>query len=127
MPHLRIEYTSNLDEHLDMQSLCVVLARTLAQFEDDTGAPVFPLTGTRVLAYPAPYFAVADGAPDRAFLYLNLRIAPGRDRKLLESISKALLAQCDGLLARITALRSIRATLHIDEGKPVAESKWASA
>lgn len=127
MPHLRIEYTSNLDEHLDMQSLCVVLARTLTQFEDETGASVFPLTGTRVLAYPAPYFAVADGAPGRAFLYLNLRIAPGRDKKLLESISKALLAQCDGLLARITALRSIRATLHIDEGHPVAESKWASA
>ncbi|UGQ45772.1 5-carboxymethyl-2-hydroxymuconate Delta-isomerase [Massilia endophytica] len=127
MPHLKIEYTANLDQHLDMQALCVVLARTLTQFQDDEGVSVFPLTGTRVLAYPAPYYAVADGAPDRAFLYLTLRITAGRDPKLLERISKALLAQADGQLGRVKSLRSIRATLHIDEGHPVAESKWASA
>jgi 5-carboxymethyl-2-hydroxymuconate isomerase len=127
MPHLKIEYTANLDQHLDMQALCVVLARTLAQFQDENGTSVFPLTGTRVMAYPAPYFAVADGAPDRAFLYLKLRITAGRDRGLLDRIGKALLAQADGQLARVKALRSIRATLHIDEGHPAAEAKWASA
>ncbi|MBB3220507.1 5-carboxymethyl-2-hydroxymuconate isomerase [Pseudoduganella umbonata] len=127
MPHLRIEYTGNLDGHVDMQALCNVLCRTLTQFQDETGNSVFPLTGTRVLAYPAPYAAVADGADDRAFLYLLLRIAPGRPQPLLDAVGKALLAQVDCALAPVTALRSIRATLQFDEGRPVYEGKWASA
>lgn len=127
MPHLRIDYTGNLDAHVDMQALCTQLCRTLTQFQDETGNSVFPLTGTRVLAYPAPYAAVADGADDRAFVYLLLRIAPGRPPALLDAVGKALLAQVDRHLAPITALRSIRATLQFDEGKPVYEGKWASA
>ena len=47
---------------------------------DGDGGRLFPIGGTRVLAYPAPHFAVADGAADRAFVYLNVRIAPGRER-----------------------------------------------
>jgi 5-carboxymethyl-2-hydroxymuconate isomerase len=127
MPHLRIEYTANLDPQVDMQGLCNVLCRTLTQFQDETGNSVFPLTGTRVLAYPAPYAAVADGAEDRAFLYLQLRIAPGRSPALLDTVGRALLAQLDRHLARVEGPRSIRATLQFDEGRPVYEGKWASA
>jgi 5-carboxymethyl-2-hydroxymuconate isomerase len=127
MPHLRIDYTGNLDAHIDMQALCNVLCRTLTQFQDETGNSVFPLTGTRVLAYPAPYAAVADGAGDRAFVYLLLRLAPGRPQALLDAVGKALLAQVDCALAPVKGLRSIRATLQFDEGRPVYEGKWASA
>jgi 5-carboxymethyl-2-hydroxymuconate isomerase len=127
MPHLRIEYTGNLDGHVDMQALCNVLCRTLTQFQDETGNSVFPLTGTRVLAYPAPYAAVADGADDRAFLYLLLRIAPGRTQPFRDAVGKALLAPGACAQAPVTAVRSIRATLQFDEGRPVFEGKWASA
>ena len=47
---------------------------------DGDGGRLFPIGGTRVLAYPATTYAVADGAPDHAFVYLNVRIAPGRER-----------------------------------------------
>jgi 5-carboxymethyl-2-hydroxymuconate isomerase len=116
-----------LDAHSDMQLLCTRLARTLVQMEDDGGHAVFPLNGTRVLAYPAPHHAVADGAADKVFVYLNLRITPGRDAALVERVGKALLAQVDAHFAPLSGKLPVRITLHIDEGHPVYEGKWASA
>ena len=58
----------------------------LAQ-RDEGGQAVFPAGGTRVLAYPAPHFAVSDGGAagraaggdgDYGFAYLNLRMGRGR-------------------------------------------------
>ena len=51
----------NLDAIVDMPALCRELADTMLAVRDDDGAQVFPIGGTRVLAYPAPHFAVADG------------------------------------------------------------------
>jgi hypothetical protein len=63
MPHLVILYTGNLDAETDMPALC----RTLCRHDADGArrsrrAQVFPTGGTRVLAYPAAHWAVADGA-----------------------------------------------------------------
>jgi len=127
MPHLTIDYCSNLDAHSDMQTLCARLSRTLVQLQDGSGHAVFPLNGTRVLAYPAPHHAVADGAPDKIFVYLNLRITAGRTAALVETVGKALLAQVDAHFAPLSGKLPIRITLHIDEGHPVYEGKWASA
>jgi 5-carboxymethyl-2-hydroxymuconate isomerase len=127
MPHLKIDYTANLDAHLDVQALCTTLCATLTGYRDDAGKNVFPLLGTRVLAAPAPYAAVGDGDPARAFVYLNLRLTPGRPQALLDAIGAALLADVERHLSPVTALRSIRATLHFDETPPSYEGKWASA
>ncbi|HET6600080.1 MAG TPA: 5-carboxymethyl-2-hydroxymuconate isomerase, partial [Burkholderiaceae bacterium] len=92
MPHLVILYTGNLDAPADqggcdMDALCRRLADTMLALRDEAGAQVFPTGGTRVLAYPAPHFAVADGGAagraaggsgDYAFVYLNLRMGRGR-------------------------------------------------
>lgn len=126
MPHLRIDYCGSLDAHSDMQSLCAGLARALAALEDGAGKAVFPLLGTRVLAYPAPHHAVADGAPDKVFVYLNLRITAGRDAALVAKVGEALMAQVDTHFAPLRGQHPIRVTLHIDEGQPVYEGKWAS-
>ena len=61
MPHLVILYTANLDKETDMTALCRSLADTMLAVQDDNGAQVYPTGGTRVLAYPAPHYAVADG------------------------------------------------------------------
>ncbi|MEO7336547.1 MAG: 5-carboxymethyl-2-hydroxymuconate isomerase, partial [Caldimonas sp.] len=52
MPHLVILYSDNLDAQADMKSLCRTLADTLIAQRDEAGAAVFPVGGTRVLAYP---------------------------------------------------------------------------
>lgn len=82
-----ILYTGNLDALTDMTVLCRALADAMLTVNDEAGGQVFPTGGTRVPAYPAPHFAVADGGAagraagqggDCGFVYLNLRMGRGR-------------------------------------------------
>jgi len=123
MPHLRIDYTANLDATADMGGLCQTLAATLLALRHDDGTPLFPLAGTRVMAWPAPHFAVADGQPDRAFIYLNLLITPGRSAAMIERVGEALMASCKAHLAPVFDAHAVGLTLQIDEGAPVFEGK----
>ena len=63
MPHVVVQYTANLDPEARIGALCKTLAEIIVAQRDGAGARVFPIGGTRVLAYPTPHFAVADGAP----------------------------------------------------------------
>ena len=123
MPHLRIEYTANLEEELRIDELCEHLRATLVGTLDDSGAPVFPITGTRVLAWSAQRFAVADGAPDRAFVWLQLRINAGRSAVLKKKVGDTLMAAVDAWFAPIAAVRPLGLRLQIDEGAEVYDGK----
>ena len=128
MPHLKLEYSSNLEPHIDVRQLCAALRDVLITIVDGAGQRVFPTLGTRVLAYPAAHAAVADGAitpagPEHAFLYLNLRVTPGRSAELLARAGEALLAAVDDQCAPLAGKLALRATLHIDEGMPAYEGK----
>ena len=115
MPHLVILYTPNLDAATDMTALCRALADTMLTVKDEEGKQVFPTGGTRVLAYPAAHYAVADGKRDYAFVYLNLRMAAGRSDATKKRAGDALLAvasaHCDPLMKE----RLIGITLQMDE------------
>ncbi|ELX11096.1 putative 5-carboxymethyl-2-hydroxymuconate isomerase [Janthinobacterium sp. HH01] len=126
MPHLKIEYTANLDAHADIGELCKTLSHTLVTLKDDQGAPVFPLLGTRVLAYPAAQYAVADGEQGRAFVYLNMRITPGRSDALVKTVGDAVLAAAQAHLAPALDKLPLRLTLHIDATPPGYEGKFSS-
>lgn len=126
MPHLVIEYTANLGPDAGITTLCQTLAGVLVAQRDPGGAPVFPIGGTRVLAYPAPCFAVADGGADRAFVYLNMRIAPGRPGEVVKAVGDALLTAVKDHLAPIFAGQPLGITLHIDEGSPAYEAKHSN-
>ena len=78
MPHLVILYTPDVEADADMPTLCRAMADTLLAQRDDQDRAVFPVSGTRVFAYPAAHSAVADGSGEHGFVYLNLRIAAGR-------------------------------------------------
>ena len=84
MPHVTIQYTANLDPDARIDALCATLAEVICAQRDDGGQRLYPIGGTRVLAYPSTTCAVADGGPDRAFCYVNVRIAPGRLAKTAE-------------------------------------------
>ena len=123
MPHLKIEYTANLDAHADVAGLCKTLSHTLVTLADGAGKPVFPLYGTRVLAYPATQYAVADGEQARAFVYMNMRITAGRSAALVQTIGDAVLAAAKAHLAPAIDKLPLRLTLHIDETPPAYEGK----
>lgn len=126
MPHLVILYTANLDQETDMTALCRDLADTMVQQRDETGEPVFPIGGTRVLAYPAPHYAVADGQRDYAFVYLNLRMGYGRSDAIKTGAGDALLARAKAHFDSLFSKRHLGITLQIDEGAEVYNAKHSN-
>ncbi|CAA2100549.1 5-carboxymethyl-2-hydroxymuconate Delta-isomerase [Variovorax paradoxus] len=115
MPHLVILYTPNIEAETDMSALCRSLADTMLAQRDEAAKPVFPIGGTRVLAYPAAHHAVADAKADYAFVYLNLRMAAGRSEAVKKKAGDELLAAVRAHFAPIFDRRHIGITLQIDE------------
>jgi 5-carboxymethyl-2-hydroxymuconate isomerase len=143
MPHLVILYTPNLDRETDLTALCRALADTMLGVHDEDGKQVFPTGGTRVLAYPAAHFAVADGGAagraaathtgaasgdpgDYAFVYLNLRMGRGRSAATHKKVGEALLLTTKTHFQTLFTQRHIGITLQIDEGQEVFDAKHSN-
>ena len=73
MPHFTIEYSANLDAHIDMGEVVEVVRKAAVE----TG--IFPLGGIRVRAIRCEHYAIADGNPQLGFLDMVLRLGEGRD------------------------------------------------
>ena len=97
MPHFTIEYSANLDRHLDMAKVVEVVRKAAVE----TG--IFPLGGIRVRAVRCEHYAIADGRGDYGFLDMVLRLGEGRDlairKKAGEHIFRALSQHCDPVFA----------------------------
>lgn len=115
MPHLVILYTPNIEAETDMSALCRTLADTMLAQRDEADKPVFPVGGTRVLAYPAAHCAVADGKADYAFVYLHIRMAAGRSEAVKKKAGDDLLAEVRAHFEPLFSRRHIGITLQIDE------------
>lgn len=135
MPHLVILYTGQLDHEVDMTTLCRQMADAMLTVKDEAGKQVFPTGGTRVLAYPAPHFAVADGGAagqaaggtgDYAFVYLNVRMGRGRSPATQQRAGQTLSDVAQAFFAPVIAQRHIGITLQIDEGPEVFDAKHSN-
>ena len=93
MPHFTIEYSANLDAHLDIAKAIEIIRQAAVE----TG--IFPVGGIRVRAIRCEHYAIGDGNPEFGFLDLVLRLGEGRDlstRKAAgEHIFRALSAYLD--------------------------------
>jgi 5-carboxymethyl-2-hydroxymuconate isomerase len=94
MPHVLVEYSSNLDDQLNFPRFLTALRDTALK------SGVFPLGGIRVRAYRADHYVIADGHPDNAFVHIMLRVGHGRD---LETRKRA----CDAIF--VTACAELEA------------------
>ena len=98
MPHFTIEYSANLDKHVDMGKVVEIVRKAAVE----TG--IFPLGGIRVRAIKCEHYAIADGNPNLSFLDMVLRLGEGRDlatrKKAGEHIFKALSAHLDPVFAQ---------------------------
>ena len=138
MPQIIIHYTAQLDQETDMKVLCRTLADTMLRVRDDEGQPVFPTGGVRVMAYPAPHYAVADGGAagraagqfeqpdDYAFVYLNVRMGKGRSASAQQRAGEALTHATHAHFASVFARRHIGITLQIDVGQEVFDNKHSN-
>lgn len=126
MPHLVILYTPQIDAETDMSALCRKLADTMLTLKDEAGAAVFPVGGTRVLAYPAAHHATTDGSGDHAFCYLNVRMGRGRSAAVQQRCGEQLVATAREHFAPLLARRAIGLTLQVDEGPEVFDGRFGN-
>jgi 5-carboxymethyl-2-hydroxymuconate isomerase len=135
MPHLVILYTAQLDAEVHMTTLCRQMADAMQTVKDEDGKQVFPTGGTRVMAYPAPHYAVADGGAaglaaggngDYAFVYLNVRMGRGRSPATQQRAGQTLSDVAQAFFAPVLAQRHIGITLQIDEGPEVFDAKHSN-
>ena len=115
MPHCVILYTPNLETRTEVGALCRKLADTMLTIRDEDGRPVFPTGGTRVLAYPAAHYAVADGQDDYAFMYVNVRMGAGRSEAVQKKAGDRLMDVVKAHFAPIFDKELVGITLQIDE------------
>lgn len=115
MPHCVILYTPNLEAKTDVSALCRKLADAMLTVLDEQGRQVFPTGGTRVLAYPAAHYAVADGKGDYGFMYLNVRMGAGRSEAVKKQAGDQLMDVVRAHVAPMFARELVGITLQIDE------------
>jgi 5-carboxymethyl-2-hydroxymuconate isomerase len=86
MPHCILEASDNLQDQPDWIGLLRTINGTLIE----TGLFKAADIKSRILRHPI--FVVGDGAPDQAFVTLNVQILGGRTDEVKAQLSEALLA-----------------------------------
>lgn len=126
MPHVVILYTGNLEAQADMGGLCRAVADAMLTVRAEDGCQVFPTGGTRVYAYPAPHYAVADGGAagraaggdgDYGFVYVNLRMGAGRSDAVRQAAGDAIAGSARKHLAPLFSdpRKHLGLTVQVDE------------
>ena len=116
MPHLTIEYSANLDAHVDMATFCAAMRDAMVE----TG--IFPLGGIRVRAFPCQTYVIADGDPAYAYLNMICRVGAGRDEATRKAAAEHLYSAAEAhLKPRIT--QPFALSVDLDELHPVTSLK----
>ena len=127
MPHLVVLYTPNLEAEADMSGLCRKLADAMLAVRDEEDKQVFPTGGTRVLAFAANHYAVADSQRDYAFIYLNLRMATGRSAATQQRSGDAVSAVAQAHFAALMKERLVGITVQVDcNGQQMFDAKHSN-
>ena len=101
MPHFHIEYSSNLEEQVDMGQFCEVIRAQAASVE------TFPLAGIRVRATRVDHYAIADGNPKHGFIDISVRLREGRTDAVKKDAIGRIFEAAEAYLAPVMATRSI--------------------
>lgn len=117
MPHLIVEYSANLEAHLDLDSLLDRLHSAAI------GTGMFPLGGIRIRAYRAEQYRIADCAPDNAFVHVTAIVGSGRSLERREAVSRELFATLCTVLEPIQATSPLAISFNMREFDPVLNFK----
>lgn len=117
MPHIVVEYSSNLEADVSPRRLVDALHQAALQ----TG--VFPLGGLRTRAERRDIYAVADGNPSNAFVAVVARIGEGRDADIRKRVAAALMAALEAETAQAFHTRGLGLTVEVQEIDDTASLK----
>jgi len=112
MPHFLVEYSSNLEEALDLPALFEKLHAVAGK------SGVFPVAGMRSRGLPREHYRLADGHPDNGFVHVNLRVGAGRDVETLRREGEAIFAALTEHMAALFKERPLALSFEISEIHP---------
>ena len=112
MPHIVVEYSSNVRERIAPERL----VECIHQAGLRTG--VFPVGGTRTRASERSCYRVADGHPDNGFVHVVLRIAHGRDLDTRRRVGEQVFGAVCGYLEALFQGAPLGISLEIQEIDP---------
>lgn len=109
MPHFTIEYSANIKNSVSWPDLCEAIRSAAVE----TG--VFPLGGIRVRAYACEAYAIADGAPEHAFVAMVLRLGQGRDPDTRKTAGERVFQALADHLAELSDQRPLAISFDMEE------------
>lgn len=117
MPHIRVEYSANLEAHADIAALCEALR--VAGLE--TG--IFPLAGIRVRAARCDAYAIADGDLANIFVDISIRLRGGRPQEAKEAATAHVFAAARAFLTPVIESQPIMLSLEMRDIDPALSPK----
>ncbi len=117
MPHLIVEYSSNIEADIKIEELLGKLRDTAA------GGGVFPLPGIRVRAARRDQYLIADGDPGHAFVHVSARIGVGRSEATRRAEAERLFEALCAHLAPSYQKRGLAISFEMVEIDPVGSLK----
>ena len=115
MPHQIIEYSANLEAHLDIEALVENMHQAAVAIE------ALPIGGIRTRAERRDVYRVADGHPDNVFINVTLRIAP-RPPEVKRAVGERLLEALKLFVQPVFDKQPMSLSLEIQEID--AEFRW---
>ncbi len=109
MPHLTIEYSTNLESVVDIDAATDLLhAETLT-------LGLAPVPGHRTRAVPRSNYRIADGDPSRAMVAITARIGPGRTPETKKAFITHLLDTAEKAFASAEGTHTIAFSAEVQE------------
>ncbi len=118
MPHIWVEYSTNLVPELDVTALLRVTQDAVI----DDGS-VYPLAGARTRGVPVAQYLIVDGHPDNSFVHVLVRIGAGRPPEEKQRMGQRAFDAVRRHLAPLADRRPLGLSLQIEEADPVCNYK----
>lgn len=112
MPHLTIEHSANVADHVDLEALLD------AVHERAAASPLLPLAGLRTRLVPRERYRIADGDPANMFVAVTARIGAGRSDEEKERLLHELVDAVMSVLGPVQERHPLAVSLEITEIDP---------
>ena len=89
MAYLTLQYSENLEKHLQFDKICNSLRLVMLDQQ------IFPKAGIRIKAYSISSYSIADGDKENAFIDMVLRIGKGRSEEKKLQTGKSLMMELE--------------------------------
>ena len=120
MPHISLDYSANLEPHVDIATLCDTLRRVAIS----TG--VLPMAGVRVRAFAATHVSIADGDPKHGYIDISVRLRGGRDLETRKRATQSIFEAAREFLAPALQQHSIALSFEMRDIDPELSPKYGT-